>query len=93
MNQELNTDVQAVHVSTNKVFGRLLNDKCEMVTAGKGGTSFRKHPKIQLQINKQGEAKVINWVQMGQQLFTFYGKSNEGKTIRGMLCGCIEMCS
>ena len=78
--QELNTDVQAVHVSTNKVSRRLLNDKCEIVTAGKGGTKFRKHPEIQLQIGKQGEANVINWVPTGHQLFTFYGKSNEGET-------------
>jgi hypothetical protein len=67
-------------VSTNKVSGRLLNDKCEMVTAGKGVTKFRKHPEIQLQIDKQGETKVINWVPIGRQLFTFYGNSNEGET-------------
>ena len=52
MSQELKADVQAVHVSTNEVSGRLLNDKCEMVTAGKGVTKFRKHPEIQLRIGK-----------------------------------------
>ena len=80
--QELRTAVQAVHVSTNRVSGRyrLLNDKGEIVNAGKGMAKFRTHSEIQLQMDTRGEAKVISWVPIGCQLFTYYGSSNEGDT-------------
>ena len=78
--QELRTAVQAVHVSTNRVSGRLLNDKVEIVDDGKGMAKFRAHSEIQLQMDTRGEAKVISWVPAGRQLFTYYGSSSEGDT-------------
>ena len=78
--QELSIAVQAVHVSTNRVSGRLLNDKVEIMDDGKGMAKFRAHSEIQLQMDRQGEAKVISWVPAGHQLFTYYGSSSEGDT-------------
>ena len=78
--QELSVAVQAVHVSTNRVSGRLLNDKVEIIDDGKGMAKFRANPEIQLEMDRQGEAKVISWVPAGHQLFTYYGSSSEGDT-------------
>ena len=76
--QELIVAVQAVHVSTSRVSGRLLNDKVEIIDDGKGMAKFRANPEIQLEMDRQGEAKVISWVPAGHQLFTYYGSSSEG---------------